>query len=631
MNLNRYFSSAYTTRILILTFDVLFACFSYALAISLRINFKFEMVETSLLPQTLMVIAITRLISFKVFKTYSGIIRFTGEQDAMRVFMAVSASSAFLFILTFDFETFGNYFFFRKSILVIDYLLCLFILISYRFFMRIVYRHIRKERDVKLTENIVIIGAGQGGHLTKRALDSDSNTKMNVVAFFDDNPGLERQLLEGIPIFNIENSFKDVVQKRKISKAIIAIQKISQLRKQEIVDLCLSLDIMPMIVPPVEKWLHNNLNTNAIRKINIEDLLHRDPIKLDFSKISSELNNKVVLITGAAGSIGSEIVRQVLQFHPQKLLMLDQAESPLVDLHLEIQELETSETSIPLISDVRDLKKLTHIFELYKPDYVFHAAAYKHVPMMEYHPQEAIKTNVVGVKNMANLAVKYGVKKFVMISTDKAVNPTNVMGASKRIAELYCQSLNFFEKNPQTKFITTRFGNVLGSNGSVVPRFKKQIEAGGPITITHPDITRYFMTIPEACQLVLEAGAMGSGGEIYLFDMGQPIKIVDLAKKMVKLYGLEVGKNIHISFTGLRAGEKLYEELLNNSENTIKTNNPKIMVGVVQETVFEKVYEEINLLIKSLESGNDLKIVENMKMMVPEYISNASKYEVLDK
>ena len=357
-------------------------------------------------------------------------------------------------------------------------------------------------------------------------------------------------------------------------------------------------------------------------------MLGREPIKLDNEKIKKQLSNKVVLVTGAAGSIGSEIVRQIVRFSPKKVILLDQAESPLYEIELELLE-KTINCEIEVVmGDIRNKDRMDNMFRTFLPEVIYHAAAYKHVPMMENNPSEAILTNVLGTKNMADLSVKYNVKEFVMVSTDKAVNPTNVMGASKRIAEIYIQSIN---KTSNTRFITTRFGNVLGSNGSVIPRFKKQIDKGGPITITHPEITRYFMTIPEACQLVLEAGAMGQGGEIFIFDMGKSVKIVDLAKKMIRLSGLTIDRDIQIIYTGLRPGEKLYEELLNDQENTLPTHHSQIMIAKVMEYNLEEVSEKINQLVAMFDEQNNEKIVSKMKEIVPEFKSNNSIFEKLDK
>ncbi|MFY8184634.1 MAG: polysaccharide biosynthesis protein, partial [Bacteroidia bacterium] len=394
--------------------------------------------------------------------------------------------------------------------------------------------------------------------ITKRTLDRDAAVKYKVIGFVDDDEKKKGRSLEGTFIFP-PSKLKELIKENEIDAVVISILNISQNRKNEIVDLCINLNVRVLAVPPVAKWINGELSFNQLKTINIESLLERDAIKLDIDLIKQQIETKVVLITGAAGSIGSEMARQIINYNPSKIILLDQAESPLYELEMELTEKFPNSSFEVVIGDIRNKERLANVFRTFKPHLVYHAAAYKHVPMMENNPSESILTNIFGTKNVADLAVEFGVQKFVMVSTDKAVNPTNVMGASKRIAEIYIQSLG---KTAQTKFVTTRFGNVLGSNGSVIPRFKKQIEAGGPITITHPEITRFFMTIPEACQLVLEAGCLGKGGEIYVFDMGKSVKIVDLARKMIKLSGLQEGKDIEIIYTGLRPGEKLYEELL---------------------------------------------------------------------
>jgi FlaA1/EpsC-like NDP-sugar epimerase len=410
---------------------------------------------------------------------------------------------------------------------------------------------------------------------------------------------------------------------------ILSIQQISPGRRQEIIELCLANNARVLTVPPVQNWINGELSFRQIRKVRIEELLERDPIKLNEDNIRKQLKGKTILITGAAGSIGSELVRQIAKFEPGKLILLDNAESPLHDLQLELADTQRNLSFEVVIGDVRSKERLENVFKTFRPQLVYHAAAYKHVPMMENNPSESILTNVLGTKITADLSVQYNVERFVMISTDKAVNPTNVMGASKRIAEIYTQALS--NENKQTKFITTRFGNVLGSVGSVIPRFRQQIENGGPVTITDPEITRYFMTIPEACRLVLEAGCMGNGGEILIFDMGKSVKIIDLAKKMIQLSGLTLGRDIEIVTTGLRPGEKLYEELLNDEENTLPTHHEKIMIAKVPVYDFKKISSELDQLVSLFNSQNNMEIVKKMKEIVPEYISNNSVFEKLDK
>lgn len=469
--------------------------------------------------------------------------------------------------------------------------------------------------------------------MTKNALMQDAVHNFRVVGFIDDNNSLNGKTIEGTKVYSLEEALtQDFISRKGVTELVISVASVSPSRRRKIINDCLRLDIGVKSVPPVTDWIGGELSAKQIRKVNIEDLLGRDSIKLDKEHIYSEIKGKTILITGAAGSIGSEIVRQAYHYKPSRILMVDQSETGLFEIENELKVLKSSGAEVvPVIADVSNEKRMNYVFNEYKVDMVFHAAAYKHVPMMEKNAWEAIQCNVKGSKNLADLSKKYRVKKFVMISTDKAVNPTNVMGASKRIAEMYVQSLNDCTGSEKcTKFITTRFGNVLGSNGSVIPVFKRQIESGGPLIVTHPDITRYFMTIPEACQLVLEAGIMGQGGEIFIFDMGQSVKIVDLAKKMIQLSGLTIGKDIEIKFSGLREGEKLYEELLNDEEKTIPTHHDKIMIAKDRQIGFEVISQEVDKLIVLSDNWDDMAVVEKMKHIVPEFKSNHSKYEVLD-
>lgn len=627
----RKLSSSYGARAIILTSDLFLGLIAYYMAIQLRHNFETpEGFSAKTFLASFVLIAFVRIIAAKVFRTYSGIIRFTGEKDLIRLFWGLATSTGLLLIISsfLKVDT-RNLIYIPQSILLIEWLLAIFFQVGYRITTRLVYKHL--SRDVPKRTNIAILGAGSYGNITKRTLEADQSNLMKVAAFFDDHPDLHHKSLDGIKIYDPAKSFGEVVKKLKIEKVIIAIEWISFDRKKAFVDLCLDHQINVMIVPPVKKWLNNEFQTNLIRNVSIEELLDRNPIELQKDNIAEEIRNRVILVTGAAGSIGSEIAKQVMSYHPKKLILLDQAESPLWELFLELKEGTGNGDCKNLhieLADVRTFSGLERIFAEHRPETVFHAAAYKHVPILESFPQEAIKVNVLGVKNMADLAVKYDAKKFILISTDKAVNPSNVMGASKRVSEIYVQSLN---EQCSTKFITTRFGNVLGSNGSVVPRFKKQIRDGGPITVTHKDITRYFMTIPEACQLVLEAGTMGKGGEIFLFDMGEPVKIVDLARKMIKLSGLKEGEDIDIVFTGLREGEKLYEELLSNAEGNIPTHHDKIMIGKANQHDYEIINSSILRLAQLLEGNDHGQMVSLVKEIVPEFISNASRYEALDK
>ncbi|MCH9823016.1 MAG: polysaccharide biosynthesis protein, partial [Bacteroidetes bacterium] len=433
--------------------------------------------------------------------------------------------------------------------------------------------------------------------------------------------------IEGVTIHPIER-LEYLIENQEIDEIIIAVNNLAKTRKQEIVERALTKNVKVLHVPPVKNWINDELSSNQIQEVKIEDLLGREPIHLDSINIKGQLSEKRVLITGAAGSIGAEIVRQVSHFFPSKLILLDQAESPLYEIENEIKEQFGENLCEIVVADVANSSRMENVFNTFRPNVVYHCAAYKHVPIMEDNPSEAVLTNILGTKIMVDLSDKYEVDSFVMVSTDKAVNPTNVMGASKRVAEIYAQSKNMVSK---TNFITTRFGNVLGSNGSVIPLFKRQIANGGPVCVTHPEITRYFMTIPEACQLVLEAGGMGTGGEIFIFDMGSPIKIIDLAKKMIKLSGFKLGKDIEIKITGLRSGEKLYEELLNNAENTIPTHHPEIMIGKVRDYKMEDIEADINSLIDAPSEKDNFELVGKIKKLVPEFISQNSVYGKLDK
>jgi FlaA1/EpsC-like NDP-sugar epimerase len=486
---------------------------------------------------------------------------------------------------------------------------------------------------------VIIYGVGETGVATKRTLDADPNVNMSVVAFVDDDLRKRGKVVDSVKIYHTDDLAK-IIEEENIDDLILTTQNLSPERKNKAVDLCLDHNVKVLNVPPLKTWVNGSFKVNQIKNIKIEDLLERAPIFIEEDIIESQIKGKRVLVTGAAGSIGSEIVRQLIKFNPQLIILNDIAESPLHEMQLELQDNSLTNNFIAYIGDVKNVSRMEKMFTTFKPHFVYHAAAYKHVPMMEKNPCEAICTNVGGTKVIADLSVKYRVEKFVMVSTDKAVNPTNVMGASKRIAEIYVQSyFNYLEKKNlnsvngsviKTKFITTRFGNVLGSSGSVIPRFKAQIQKGGPITVTHPDITRYFMTIPEACRLVLEAGSMGKGGEIFIFDMGQSVKIVELAKKMIKLSGLIPNQDIQIEFTGLRPGEKLYEELLNDTENTLPTHHDKIMIAKVRTYDFESIQTKVEELILLACDYHDNDVVKAMKNMVPEFISKNSIYEELD-
>ncbi|MBK7967758.1 MAG: polysaccharide biosynthesis protein [Bacteroidetes bacterium] len=613
-------------RGIIFLLDMGIVSVSLIVAYFVRFNFTIPPVEVATFYYVIPSFIAVRALCFYIFKTYSGIIRYTSTKDVQRIVSTLLAGSVFFSIINpISFYITGNYVL-PYTIIIIEFLLSVFIMTSTRMLIKILYMETMNPSKEKT--NVIIFGAGEAGVIAKRTLDRDAGSKYKVLAFVDDNYKKSGKKVEGVSIYDTDEDLERLLAENEVQHLIISIQNLAPARKQEIVEMCLRHHTKVLTVPPVTNWINGALSFKQIKKIRIEDLFERDPIRLDTAAITSQLTGKTILITGAAGSIGSEIVRQVLRFNPAKVIMLDCAESPMYDLELETSEMRQGKVTEPVIADIRNHDRMLNVFRTFRPQIVFHAAAYKHVPMMENNPSEAILTNVKGTRITAELSDEFGVEKFVMVSTDKAVNPTSIMGATKRIAEIYIQSLN---KKSKTKFITTRFGNVLGSNGSVIPRFNKQIESRQPITITHPEITRFFMTIPEACQLVLEAGAMGKGGEIFIFDMGKSVKITDLAKKMVQLSGLELGKDIQLVFTGLRPGEKLYEELLNNEENTIPTHHEKIMVAKVKEYDFDEVKKNVDDLVSLFNAQDNINLVRKMKEIVPEYISNNSVFEVLDK
>ena len=567
-----------------------------------------------------LVIVAVRILFFFVFKTYKTIVRYTNTKDVFRILFANLAGSATFVGVNLVSYVSTEKFVVPHSVVVMEFFISMMGMVFYRLTFKMLY--LETVNPAKNKRDIVIVGAGAAGLTTKRALDQDAQSKYNVLAFFDSDPAKVGKKIEDVEVLDY-NLLGDYLSKHRINFMIIAIQNLPAGKKNEITEIGLQYGTKVLVVPPVVKWINGELSFKQIKKVKIEELLERGQIVLDTERIEKDLFGKTVLITGAAGSIGSEIVRQVMKYGYKRLILIDNAETPVFFLRNECYAANGLKDIDIEIVNIRDVAKMEEIIARERPSIIYHAAAYKHVPMMEENVGAAIKTNVEGTRRLADLAVKYGVQKFVMVSTDKAVNPTNVMGASKRIAEIYVQSLNF--QQDTTKFITTRFGNVLGTNGSVIPIFRRQIAEGGPVTVTHPDITRYFMTIPEACQLVINAGAMGNGGEIFIFDMGKPIRIYDLAVKMIKLSGLTLGKDIQIAFTGLRPGEKLYEELLANKENTIETPNPKIMIAKVRTYQYDEVVKEIDDLI-ALKNDDPFAIVRKMKEIVPEYVSKNSQF-----
>lgn len=588
------------------------------------------------------IIAVISSIFFFTFKTYDGIIRFSEFHESIRSILAVFCTYFVILLINMVSKLSGHATIIANSALLIFFFIASFIISGYRILIKNLYKASTSNTDAV---NIVIYGAELNGSLLQKMIYTISNSKYKVVAFIDDDEKLVNKTIDNIRIYSYK-SLGNLIESYDIEGLFFARTNIDIHIKNKVVDDCLEHHVKVMNIPPVKTWMHGHLNLNQLQEVKIEELLGRPPIKLRNNVVTNFLKEKRVLITGAAGSIGSELARQIAAMHPEALIINDQTETGLHDLEYELQQKFNIGSRLKVyLGDVKDENAMELLFQQHEPSIVFHAAAYKHVPVMEKHPSEAIRNNVMGTKVIADLSVAYGIERFLLVSTDKAINPTNVMGASKRIAEIYCHSLHHREfyqakentgvyqlpgsKN-KTKFITTRFGNVLASNGSVIPRFQEQIANGGPITVTHPEIIRYFMTIPEAGTLMLEAIAMGNGGEVLLFDMGEPVKILDLAKKMIRLAGFEPGKDIEIIFTGLRPGEKLFEELLNKEEEVISTHHKKILIAKTIEQDYKKTSVEINRLLELAGDFKDNEVVRQMKRIVPEYISNNSVYELFD-
>jgi FlaA1/EpsC-like NDP-sugar epimerase len=620
----RFFKST-TPSWIIFNIDLVVCTVSLLLAFLLRFNFSVPPEFTEKYSLIFVIVLSIRTVFFFIGKTFAMIVRHTGLRDLTKLILVVLVGSFTIGVVDYSIFRFGiNRLLIPTSVIISDFFISAYLMTATRLIIKFVFIEFRNNSKNRV--NVIVVGTDELAVATKRALDLDTEIRYRVVAFIDDKKQNHRKNLEGITIYPMYR-LDELFEKNEVNSLIIAKDHISPVKKNLIVEKCLNYKIKVLTAPKIKSWINGDFSVRQLKQINIEDLLERDPICLDSTNIRKQLNNKVVLVTGAAGSIGSEIVRQIANYLPRKIILLDQAETPLYNLEIEVSEKLHFHDYEIIIGDVTNVMRMNRIFERYQVDIVYHAAAYKHVPMMENNPAEAINNNVLGTRVLADLSVKYNVEKFIMISTDKAVNPTNIMGTSKRIAEMYTQSLNNISS---TSFITTRFGNVLGSNGSAIPLFKKQIEQGGPVTVTHPEITRYFMTIPEACQLVLEASAMGKGGEIFIFDMGKSVKVVDLAKNMIRLSGLEIGKDIQIKYVGLRPGEKLYEELLCDKENNLPTYHPKIMIAKVAHTDFELITEYTNIFERLIKTQNNLEIVKLMKKIVPEYKSQNSIYEVLD-
>ncbi|MBV6427752.1 MAG: hypothetical protein KIPDCIKN_02274 [Haliscomenobacter sp.] len=615
------------TRLVIFSSDMVFTMVSWVGASYLLYGFEQAPVMQLLYSWPTLVLIALRFLSFLWFRSWNIILRYVGEKDYFHAFLTVwSPSAVFSMIYLVGFVP--AYGLRVLAIVWVDFFIMLSLMVGFRMALRMVYDWLKVRQNHR--KATAIFGAGEMGSMLERVIRYNASNEFRVDAFFDDNPKVHGKRLNGIPVFNPQKSFSKMVAKYGIEVIILGIRDLPPARKASFINQCLAHQIQVLKLPPVESWLHGELNLRLLKNINLEDLLGRAPILLDEVALRASIQGKTVLVTGCAGSIGSEILRQLLRQEPAFVLGVDQAESPLAEIALELKTVVEEGRFLPVIGDVRDSDRMARLFEEYRPEYVFHAAAYKHVPIMEDFPEEAIKSNVLGTRVLADLAVQHQAEKFVMISTDKAVNPSNVMGASKRIAEIYVQALNYSE-GCTTQFITTRFGNVLGSNGSVIPIFKEQIEKGLPLTVTHPDIKRFFMTIPEACSLVLEAGAMGHGGEIFVFDMGEQVRILDLAHRMIQIYGLTPGKDVEIQFIGLRPGEKLYEELLDHKETLAETHHPKIFRAQVRPGDFHQIRSDIDLLIAGAQNGwRPAELVQTMKTLVPEFVSQNSVFSELD-
>ncbi|MEF3079080.1 polysaccharide biosynthesis protein [Winogradskyella poriferorum] len=619
-------SQRYASKWLVLLFDIIVVAATFFLAYLIRYNFTLDFDFSTLLVQIPYVMLVAA-ISLIAVGAYKGVVRFTGFKDIINVIIGANILATILICCTFLSRKLlgeNSIFNISGSIIYIHLLLNILFLIGAKLFIKSLYNQITQ--DVHKTANVLIFGAGNSGMLTYDAIENDTKNGFEVVGFIDDDERKIGKKINLVTVYGLSDIDEAFIKKNKVEDVIISIQNIDPTRLLQITGNLFNLGLKVKIVPPVQSWIDGDLSVGQIKEVKIEDLLGRDPIHIKNPDLIDLYDNKVILITGAAGSIGSEICRKASLYNYKKLILVDNAESALYDIQQEFRQ-QGLDNITAIVADVRNKTRIDQIFNLYKPKIVFHAAAYKHVPLMENNPYEAVSVNIGGTKNVVDVAVKHSVDKFVLISTDKAVNPTNVMGATKRIAELYVSCL---KGKGHTKFITTRFGNVLGSNGSVIPLFKKQIEKGGPLTVTHKEITRYFMTIPEACQLVLEAAAMGNGGEIFVFDMGEPIKIFNLAKNMIILSGLRYPEDIDIKITGLRPGEKIYEELLADGENTKKTYHEKIMIAKTRHVDTEAVEKQINTLTGINSLTQPLEIVSHIKALIPEYISNNSTYEVLD-
>ena len=626
--IRRVFSSRVLPSWIIFLFDTSIVALSVIFAYLVR--FPVLRLEGKFAPLWLAVLVVVAVyvLFFRVFRTYSNILRLSSFVDVMHIFMATTLAFACLILVVLLWPVLFVVPLTRISVLVISYVFVFMVLCLSRMAIKMLYDYFNQNNRKSLV-NTYIYGTHTGIDIAK-ALRSEEDNPFRIVGFIADDHDVIGKTLMGMHVYANDETLIDRMERSRVKALIVSPAKAEILKDSDLADRMLKAGIKIYLAPELSDDWSSIGKKQVVKEVQIEDLLGRDPIKLNQQEIASHLEGKRVMITGAAGSIGSEIMRQVARFNPYQMILIDDAETPLHDIQLELRKKWQEIEAQTIVANIANQPRMESIMAEYRPEYIFHAAAYKHVPMMEDNVSEAIQNNVLGTKVLADLAVKYGVQRFVMISTDKAVNPSNVMGCSKRICEIYVQALGRKigkDKSAPTQFITTRFGNVLGSNGSVIPLFRRQIAAGGPVTVTHPDIIRYFMTIPEACQLVLEAGSMGKGGEIYIFDMGKPVKIADLAKKMIQLSGRT---DVKIEFTGLRHGEKLYEELLATRENTKPTSHDKIMIASVREYNFDDIREEIDSLIEESYHFDSMRTVGRMKDLVPEFKSLNSKYSVLD-
>lgn len=628
-----YFTKNALPYWVVLAIDILICYLSGILVFWFYYHGAVEFSNLSILTRTIFVYMVFALVGFRVFKTYSGIIRYSSFVDLQRVGLAMLLSLVIAEVMHYVMYSWDIKFVrFQGRQIAVMYLVATIGLVVFRILVKAIYdAYLNPNRRIRT----LIYGVKEGGIGIANNICNDRNTNFMLKGFISHDDLYSGNTLMGEKIYTINDKLEEVIKSNDIRAVLVSPMQVDRFRANTTLqDILINANVKIYLTEHTKEWTgENDLEHVQFKEINIEDLLPRDEIVVDMDAIGNLLNDKCIMITGSAGSIGSEIVRQISIYKPGKLILIDQAETPQHDIRLMMGFDYPNIKVETIVANITNLDRMETIFKQYKPEYVFHAAAYKHVPMMENNPSESIQNNVWGTKVIADLSVKYGVRKFVMVSTDKAVNPTNVMGCSKRICEIYCQSLNKkidkeSNKEVSTQFVTTRFGNVLGSNGSVIPLFEKQIKNGGPVTVTDPNIIRFFMLIPEACKLVLEAGTHGKGGEIFVFDMGKPVRIADLAKRMIKLSGAE---NIEIEYTGLRAGEKLYEEVLSTTENTLPSFHEKVRIAKVQEYDYDVVNQQIEQLLQISRTYDSMQIVKMMKSIVPEYVSNNSVYSVLDK